>query len=178
MTQLEMEDGLVRVINRKIYPYSISTEAETDVKFIIKKWINDFDIETILHSIDKSADRYLVIENGRLNTDSITEFINKIGGIAYISKKGELEKKSFHVRNFVKSKFNNSDDRKCVRILLKIVKEYRQYYSDDVIILKLDEVLDFTAECKNWKQWYSYMKNIEDELTNQLPTRTPGFRQD
>lgn len=187
------EEDIIDIINLKIAPMSLNEKGRST----IKKLLNQYQYTLVLECVEISFSTYINYdENGNATKESVENFINKIGGIAYNKSLSPLVAKIRHIVNLVRNDFSYFDSNKAQALINSYVKALRSNdYSDDMIIKDFDEeLIPMIGECKNWSEWKSRMelwinnvydwnnstKSIEIDFTDsiipkELFEKTPGY---
>jgi hypothetical protein len=153
---------LVEYINNQIRPYHLNETGKGTVLKLIKQ----FGLDKALDAVNISQSKYLVYdEDDNLQKESVENYINKLGGIAYINQRSPIENKIHYIKGICKNRFNYWDDQRGISILKKYVNALVQAgWSDERILKDLEtEASNLAKESSNWSQWSSSMEGwIED----------------
>jgi len=156
---------ICKYINKQITPFSISDGYKAKLKLMIKK----FGFNDIISATDKAIEKYLRYDkNGDLTQDSVNDALNKIGGIANLSNRPEIDLKIGYIRGICKNRFNYCD----IRIISVLLNNYisslrNKEWSDEDIINDLEnEVIPITKAAKNWSQWRGRIESWINDINN------------
>ena len=90
-------------IENIISPYSLSEKGKSDVLNLIKK----FSTDEIFEAIESGEKTYLKYDcDGKLEKESVNQFINKLGGIIIIKRKSPVEGKIHYIKGICKNRFS------------------------------------------------------------------------
>lgn len=117
------KDYLINYIEEKIVSYTLSDFGKTDVSL----WINKFGLEKVIEAVDISYNNYITIgSDGKPTSQSVDNFLSKIGGIAHNNSLAPIEQKLMHIKNICKSKFLYWNTDKATVILNNYIKALRK----------------------------------------------------
>ena len=159
-------EELIRYIEDKMPNFRVNAHGKVVMENLYKK----YGYELIIECVDISAERYLEFDEDDMPIkESVENFFNKIGGIAYNKSLSPLEQKILHVLNY---------GNKCIddwkwsdaKVLLKryVLAMKKCGYGDEEIIDDLnDYVMLMIDDTCDWKQWYysieGQVKNLMEE---------------
>lgn len=150
-------DELVSYIEEKIPGYSINASGLNKLKALFNKY--DFDL--LLECVDISCEQYLEYDDEDKPTkDSVGDFFEKIGGIAYNKSLSPILKKVGYIINYG-YKVAYGWKKQAVKALLEryivTLKEYG--YNENEIISDLqDYVIPIIDDTCDWRQWDNIME--------------------
>lgn len=153
----------INYIESKITPYKLNEYQKNTIKILFQK----YSLEEIINSIDISFKKYISIDyNNNIMEDSINNFINKVGGIAYNNSKSPIEKKKIYIRNYCKNKYLYWNDEKAKIILDQYVNLlFVNGWSKEDIEYDLDnECFDVCKTSSNWTEWRNHMEGWINSL--------------
>ena len=158
----EKIDMLINYVNGKLIDSELNQNGKNKILNLSKK----FQLEELFEGIDKSANIYLKLDkDGYYTHESVSEFINKIGGILANKKKSPIEQKLNYIRGIGVRRFSSWSDKSGFPILHKLVSFYqKRNLSDEMILAELDKVIEFTKYCKSWTAWKEKIENIFIEI--------------
>ena len=156
---------LVDYIENIISPYSLSEKGKSDVLNLIKK----FSTDEIFEAIESGEKTYLKYDcDGKLEKESVNQFINKLGGIIIIKRKSPVEGKIHYIKGICKNRFsywNNSEGLNILKTYTTLLKKHG--YSDEDVLSDLEnEVISFSKSAKNWSQWKDTMEKWIEDIKN------------
>lgn len=158
-------DAFITLIEAKIQPHSLNDIGTTKIANLYRKYPSDF----LIQCVDIGAERYLRYDSeNHPTTDSVNEFINKLGGIAHNLSRPPIEQEMKHVINLAKKHFMYWNDKQASHILEDYVDALRNAgYSDSGILSDLQtEVIRITNRARNWSEWRAVMEGWINELNN------------
>lgn len=170
----EYKDNLfINYIEDKIKPYSFKMSHRADILKLFKKHKD----EDIFKSIDVAANKYLRYDyEDELDEDSVTEFLNKIGGVLVNISLPPIKQKIAYIKGICRNRFDYIDEQRSSIILNNYVKALEVKNYDEAFILYdlEEEVIKFSKEVKNLNNWYKTLErwtrdihNWEDEPSNE-----------
>lgn len=153
MTKLKNnEEYLIDYIESKIKPYTLSEFGKNDISVLL----NQFDLNKLIEAIDISYKNYIKFDEEQLLIkSSVSNFLNKIGGIAHNNSQTPIEQKLRHIKNICNSKFNYWNNDKATTILNNYIRALKKNgWSDDQILDDLNgETMDVVRESNNWTEF-------------------------
>ena len=170
----EYKDNLfINYIEDKIKPYPFKMYYRADILKLFKKHKD----EDIFKSIDIAANKYLRYDyEDELAEDSVTEFLNKLGGVLVNTSLPPIKQKLAYIKGICRKRFDYIDEQRCSIVLNNYVKALEVKNYDEAFILYdlEDEVIKFSIEAKNLNNWYKTLErwtreiyNWEDEPSNE-----------
>ncbi|SJZ52714.1 hypothetical protein [Anaerorhabdus furcosa] len=156
---------LICYVEEKIRPYTLNEKGKSS----LKKFETDYGTDLIIECVDTSFSNYIRYDaNGKITKDSVENFINKIGGIAYNKNLSPVEAKVRHVLNIVKTNFNYYDQNIARSLLNRYIKSLKEKdYTELDLIRDFDsELIPMIQECRNWSDWFQRMEQWEQEINN------------
>ena len=150
------------IINEKIHPFALSETGRSKIAILVNK----FPHKLLVECIDIGVSTYFRYgENGELIEDSVAEFLEKLGGIAYNKSRPPIDKEIYHLKNKGRSLFDYWDDRKADELLHTYVKEMALFgYSENMILTDLrGESSRMMNNAKNWTTWSGTIKQWIDD---------------
>ena len=147
-------DNIINYIDDKLCTRSVNTES----KFYnsLKKLTKKHKIEVILDCIDISFDTYAKFEDGEITEESASKFMNKIGGVIYMSlnKSTDDEKRYYYIRGIINNRFSYCNKWMALDL---IKKSHTNGYS-------LDDINDIALSSKNWSLWRAEMEQYAEDV--------------
>ena len=157
-------DKIISTINEKIAPFSLNKKGEADIACLTTQ----YSYELLVDCINIGVSRYFQYdENGQLTEESVIEFLNKLGGIAFNQSKSPIDKEILHLINCGNAKFNYWDKRRATEIITRYVEALQKHMNEDEIVNDLKgDALRLMNNSQNWSQWVSNMENWIEEVNN------------
>lgn len=165
MIETKNKDYLINYIEEKIIPYTLSDFGKTDVSL----WINKFGLEKVIEAVDISYNNYITIgSDGKPTSQSVDNFLSKIGGIAHNNSLAPIEQKLMHIKNICKSKFSYWNNDKATVILNNYIKALRKNkWTDEQILEDLNgETMDIVRDSNNWTEFRTTIEGWTNSLLN------------
>lgn len=165
MIETKNKDYLINYIEEKIIPYTLSDFGKTDVSL----WINKFGLEKVIEAVDISYNNYITIgSDGKPTSQSVDNFLGKIGGIAHNNSLAPIEQKLMHIKNICKSKFSYWNNDKATVILNNYIKALRKNkWTDEQILEDLNgETMDIVRDSNNWTEFRTTIEGWTNSLLN------------
>lgn len=143
------------IISEKIGPYSLNEKGQADVAKLTKQ----YPYELLIECIDIGVASYFRYDkDGELTQDSVNDFLNKLGGIAFNKSRSPIDQEISHLVNIGRMKFNYWDKNIAAQILHNYVKELRVYWDEEAILEDLQgETVRLMNTSRNWSQWTASM---------------------
>lgn len=160
----ELCEKIITIINERIAPYSLNKKGEADIACLTTQ----YSYELLVECINIGVSRYFQYdENGELTDESVTEFLKKLGGIAFNKSKSPIDKEILHLINCGNAKFHYWDKHRATEIITRYVEALRKHLNEDAIINDLkDDALKLMNNSHSWSQWVSNMENWIDEVNS------------
>ena len=162
------EDDLnlvIDYIHEKIDPNTLNSYGKSRISNLL----NDFTKEELFDAIDISFENYIYLDKDGIPTnESITNFLNKIGGIAHNNSLSPIEQKLRHLKNIAKRNFSYWNEKNASIILNNYIRALRfNGWTDDMILNDLNnEAFERANECNNCTQWKSLFEGWTESLMN------------
>lgn len=83
------------IINDKIAPYSLNEIGKSQLAQTIRK----YPYELLRECIDLGIEQYFHYDEKGLTRESVDEFLNKLGGIAYNKSQSPIDQEISHIKN-------------------------------------------------------------------------------
>lgn len=163
MVETKNKDYLIKYIEEKIKPYTLSDFGKNDVSI----WINKFGLEKVIEAVDISYNNYIVIgTDGNPTSQSVDNFLSKIGGIAHNNSLSPIEQKLMHIKNICKSKFSYWNNDKATVMLNNYIKALRKNnWTDEQILEDLNtETMDVVRDSNNWSEFRAAIEGWTNSL--------------
>lgn len=150
------------IINDKITPYSLNERGKAQLAQTIRK----YPYELLIECIDIGIKQYFHYdEKGTLTKESVDEFLNKFGGIAYNRSQNPIDQEISHIKNKCRKIYAYWNDFEADNILSRYILGLRKSgWTDNQILKDLQtEVNRLSNSSRNWSQWSDAMEKwIED----------------
>lgn len=150
------------IINGKIAPYSLNERGKAQLAQTIRK----YPYELLIECIDIGIKQYFHYdEKGTLTEESVDEFLNKFGGIAYNRSQNPIDQEISHIKNKCRKIYAYWNDFEADNILSRYILGLRKSgWTDNQILKDLQtEVNRLSNSSRNWSQWSDAMEKwIED----------------
>lgn len=154
---------LIQYVEDKIQPYTLNNIGKNNLSVLN----NEFNVEDLKNAIDISYKNYIKLDDsGKIDSNSVDTFINKIGGIAHNNSLSPIEQKVKHIKNYAKNKFAYWNEGTANSIINNYIKALRKNnWKDEQILEDLNkEVMDVLTNSGNWSQWRTQMENWTDDI--------------
>ncbi|MDD4076961.1 MAG: hypothetical protein PHT03_03175 [Bacilli bacterium] len=150
------------IICEKIAPFTLNEKGKADISQTTRK----YPYELLVECIDIGVASYFRYDDeGHPTKDSVENFVNKLGGIAFNKSRAPLEQEVSHQKNKCKGLFSYWNSSKADNIFCDYIQALRNAgWSDNQILQDLQtEVNRLSNNSSNWSQWSETMLNwIED----------------
>ena len=164
------------IINEKIHPFALSETGRSNITILVNK----YPYELLVECIDIGVSRYFRYgNNGELIKESVEEFIDKLGGIAYNKSHSPIDQEINHLKNKGKSLFAYWNGQKADELLHTYVKEMALFgYSEGMILTDLrGESSRMMNNAKNWSTWSGTIEQWIEEYKRSKETATDNIEQ-
>lgn len=175
-------EEFIEYIEERTYPFTFRENGRAQLSSLYRKYPESL----LLECIDIGIEQYFRYdEEGNLIQNSVSEFLNKLGGIAYNKSRSPIEQEIYHIKNLCKKIYAYWNDAQGDDILSRYVRSLRKaQWSEKQILDDLQtEVKRVCNSSRNWTQWSDTMErwiadienwNTEDSSTiNELGTILP-----
>lgn len=151
------------IISEKIFPYKLNEKGKADISQLVRKYDYDLLIECIDIGI---ATYFRYDEDGQVTKESVSVFIQKLGGIAYNKSRTPVEQEVYHLKNKCKKLFAYWNDSKANEIFYDYITALKNAgYSDNQIVNDLHtEVNRLCNNSHNWSSWSEIMLKWIDDI--------------
>ena len=156
-------ENLIQYIENKIQGYKINAHGKLVIENLYKKY--NFDL--LIECVDISAEYYLIFDENDFPTkESVENFFDKIGGIAYNKSLSPVEQKINHVMNYGRKIFYDWRWNEAKLLLKRYVSKLKEFeYSDEEIIENLNDYVMLIMEySQNWRHWYNSIKEQIEQM--------------
>lgn len=161
------------IINEKISPFRLNEKG----KSTISQLVNNYPYDLLVECIDIGASQYFRYDDeGYLTQESVANFIDKLGGIAYNKSLNPIEQEIKKINNKGKASFNYWNYQSANSILNNYIRALKSSkWTDEQIYSDLKtEVISLINSSRNWSEWSSNMEkwindiygwDVEDDIT-------------
>ena len=125
------------IIKEKIHPYTLNERGMADLSQLERQ----YSYELLLECIDIGVGKYFQYDKeGKLTRDSVQNFLNKLGGIAYNKSRSPIDQELYHLKNIGKNQFSYWNSQQADNLLREYVQSLRLYgWSEQMILYDLQE---------------------------------------
>lgn len=149
---------IIDYLEAKITPLSVNENGKASIRDLLRR----FGINPLLDAIDVAAGIYIKFaEDGSPTTESVENFLNKLGGVLYNKSLKPIDQKLSLIKNKARRAFNYYDNRRGAILLNQYVKALREnwHYSDEKILEDLEqELIPMLDEQGNWSGWKAQLE--------------------
>lgn len=145
------------IIKDKIAPYTLTDKGKAN----ISKLVRQYSYELLLECIDIGVSTYFNYDqNGNLKRESVENFLDKLGGIAYNKSRSPIDQEIYHLKNMGKRQFSYWNPSKADELLNEYVKELRLFGWPESLVLSdlRDDSVRMMNNSRNWSDWSSTME--------------------
>ena len=156
-------EEFIDYIEERTYPFTFLENGRAQLSELFRKYPESL----LLECIDIGIKQYFKYENGKLTQASVSEFINKLGGIAYNKSRSPIDQELYHIKNKCKKSYSYWNEDQGDDILSRYVGSLRKaHWTDEQILDDLQtEVKRVCNSSRNWTQWSDTMEQwIKDIL--------------
>lgn len=149
------------IINEKISPYTLNDVGVANVS----KLVRDYPYDLLIECIDIGVSRYFHYSNGKLTQESVSTFLNKLGGIAYNKSRAPIEQAIRHLMNKGYSQLSYWDERRAEKILYDYVDALiSDGWTESMILDDLKgESMRMMNNSRIFSEWYECLQKwIQD----------------
>ena len=128
-------DDFIDYIEERIYPFTFRENGRATLSKLFRKYSEDF----LIDCVDIGIEQYFRYDNdGNLTQESVQNFMNKLGGIAYNKSQSPVDQEIRHIKQRCKKMYAYWDNVKGDNILAKYVSALRKAeYTEEEILLDL-----------------------------------------
>lgn len=159
-------EEFVNYIEKQIYPYKLLANGRAEISSLVEKYPDSLLMECVNIGI-KQYFRY--DDDGKLTTESVSQFISKLSGIAFNKSRNPIDSELYHIKNSCKKSYPYWNDAQGNAILARYVRALKNAgWSEENIVddLKI-EVKNLCFSCRNWTQWSDTMEQWIKDIENQ-----------
>lgn len=157
-------EEFIDYVEERTYPFTFLENGRAQLSELFRKYSESL----LLECIDIGIKQYFKYENGKLTQASVSEFINKLGGIAYNKSRSPIDQELYHIKNKCKKTYSYWNESQGDDILSRYVSSLRKaHWTDEQILDDLQtEVKRVCNSSRNWTQWSGIMEQwIKDILS-------------
>ena len=168
-------EEFIKYIETRTYPYTFLENGRAQLSELHRKYSESL----LLECIDIGINQYFRYDtDGKLSQASVSEFLKKLGGIAYNKSRAPIDQELYHIKNLCKKSYSYWNDTQGDDILARYVRALRRAnWTDDQILDDLQtEVIRVCNSSRNWTQWSDTMEQwIADIGKWDMPDDTSIF---
>ena len=156
-------EELIGILENRIAPFSLTDEGRSKIATLYNK----YDTDHLLQCIDVGAKRYFVYDgNNRPTKESVSEFLAKLGGIAYNRSQDPTDQEILHIKNIARKGLTFWNERVGADLLSDYIFALQQAgWSENKILddLKTD-VVRMTRRAYTWSEWRATIEEWIHEI--------------
>nr|MBQ4455439.1 DUF4145 domain-containing protein [Clostridia bacterium] len=145
-------EEFIAYVEERAYPYTFLENGRARLSELHRKYSESL----LLECIDIGIKQYFRYDTeGKLSQASVSEFLNKLGGIAYNKSRSPIDQELYHIKNLCKKTYSYWNDTQGDDILARYVRALRKAnWTEDQILDDLQtEVIRLCNSSRNWTQW-------------------------
>ena len=144
------------IINEKIKPYSLNEKGLADVEVLKKQYSYEFLVECINIGV---STYFRYDEKGKPTRNSVSDFLNKLGGIAHNKSLSPIDQEISHLLSIGKNSFSYWNKDRATQLMHEYVNELLQNWTKDAVLSDLrGDTVRMLRNSKNWSQWVNNME--------------------
>ncbi len=150
-------EEFIAYVEERAYPYTFLENGRARLSELHRKYSESL----LLECIDIGIKQYFRYDTeGKLSQASVSEFLNKLGGIAYNKSRSPIDQELYHIKNLCKKTYSYWNDTQGDDILARYVRALRKAnWTEDQILDDLQtEVIRVCNSSRNWTQWSEKME--------------------
>ena len=151
------------IVKEKIKPYTLNERGMADLSQIVRQ----YPYELLLECIDIGVSTYFQYDQeGKLIRESVQEFLEKLGGIAYNKSRPPIDQEIYHLQNRGKRRFTYWNSQQAGNLLHDYVQALSLYgWSEAMILSDLrGESVRMMNNSSNWTQWSQTLEGWIQEI--------------
>ena len=145
-------EEFIAYVEERAYPYTFLENGRARLSELHRKYSESL----LLECIDIGIKQYFRYDTeGKLSQASVSEFLNKLGGIADNKSRSPIDQELYHIKNLCKKTYSYWNDTQGDDILARYVRALRKAnWTEDQILDDLQtEVIRLCNSSRNWTQW-------------------------
>lgn len=145
------------IILEKIHPFTLNERGMADLSQLARQ----YSYELLIECIDIGVSTYFRYDqDGNLTRESVANFLDKLGGIAYNKSRSPIDQEIYHLKNKGKRQFSYWNPSKADALLNEYIKELRLFgWSESMVLSDLrGESARMMNNALNWTDWSSTME--------------------
>lgn len=155
-------EEFINYVEERTSPFTFLENGRSQLSELFRKYPEPF----LLDCIDVGIKQYFRYnKDGELIQESVSQFLNKLGGIAYNKSRSPIEQELNRIKSTCRHTYSYWNDGQADDILVRYVYALRKAaWSDEQILNDLQtEVKRISKSSRNWSQWSGTMERwIED----------------
>lgn len=155
-------DEFIDYIEKRTAPFTLLETGRAQLSELFRKYPESL----LLECVDIGIKQYFKYDNGILTQASVSEFIKKLGGIAYNRSRSPIDQELSYIKNKCRRSYSYWNETKSDDILLRYVAALRKaHLTDEEILVDLQtEVKRICSLCRSWTQWSGTMEQWIEEI--------------
>ena len=145
-------DEFISYIENRTYPYTLRENGKAHLSQLFRNYPE----ELLMECIDIGIESYFRYDdNGNLTRDSVSEFLNKLGGIAFNKSKSPVDQEIDRLKNKGNYQFSYWNSQTADDLLREYVQAlYSDGWSESEVLNDLrEESVRMMNRSKNWTDW-------------------------
>ena len=157
-------DEFIEYIEERTFPFAFLENGRAQLSELFRKYPEPL----LLECVDIGIKQYFRYDDGKLTQESVSQFVNKLGGIAYNKSRSPVDQELYHIKNICKKSYAYWNDFQGDDILERYVRSLRKaHWSDERILNDLQtEVKRVCNSSRNWTQWSDTMEQWITDIEN------------
>lgn len=155
-------EEFIDYVEERTSPFTFLENGRAQLSELFRKYPEPF----LLDCVDVGIKQYFRYnKDGELIQESVSQFLNKLGGIAYNKSRSPIEQELNRIKSTCRHTYSYWNDGQADDILVRYVYALRKAtWSDEQILNDLQtEVKRISKSSRNWSQWSGTMERwIED----------------
>lgn len=149
-------DKFISYIEERTYPYTFRMNGRAHLSELFRKYPE----ELLLECIDIGIKKYFRYDDdGNLTQDSVGEFLNKLGGIAFNKSRSPVDQEINRLKNKGNAQFAYWNTQRADELLREYARALYSYgLSEDMVLDDLrGDLACMMNKSKNWTEWSEMM---------------------
>lgn len=149
-------EEFIEYIEERTYPFTFLENGRAQLSELFRIYSEPL----LLECIDIGIKQYFRYDDGKLTQESVSQFLSKLGGIAYNKSRSPVDQELYHIKNLCKKSYSYWNDAQGDDILARYVHALKKaHWSDKQILDDLQtEVRRVCGSSRNWTQWSDTME--------------------